>query len=77
MDALAGEGSIRDRVPVEVKYQKDVTRRHLAGIRASFRRGILITLDRVDLEDPVFPQIPAAPFLWLLGGEHVRPELAV
>jgi predicted AAA+ superfamily ATPase len=73
VDFLAGHGAIADRIPVEVKYQTTVTGRDLAAMRRSFARGLLITVDALDLEHPPFLQIPAALFLWVLGGEHVTP----
>ena len=73
VDFLVGHGAIADRIPVEVKYQTTITGRDLAAVRRSFARGLLITVDALDLERPPFLQIPAALFLWVLGGEHVTP----
>lgn len=69
VDALAGEGTIKDRVPVEVKYTRRFDRRDLAAMRRSFGRGMLVTADVFDLDDPDFPVLPAPLLLWLLGGE--------
>lgn len=71
VDALAGEGAIRHRVPVEVKYQRNIDRRSLAPMRRAFGKGIVVTRDHLDLDDPALPFVPAAIFLWLLGGETV------
>ena len=73
VDFLVGRGAIAERIPVEVKYQTMITGRDLAAISRSFARGLLITVDTLDLEHPPFLQIPAALFLWVLGGEHVTP----
>ncbi len=69
VDALAGDGPIPERVPVEVKYQRGLDRRALAVVRRSFSRGVVATADTLDLDDPRFPIVPAAVLLWLLGGE--------
>lgn len=74
IDALAGEGAIKRRVPVEVKYQRRIDRRSLAPMRRAFGRGIVVTRDLMDMDDPAHPFVPASIFLWLLGGETVAPE---
>lgn len=71
VDALAGEGAIKRRVPVEVKYQRSIDRRSIAPMRRAFGKGIVVTRDHLDLDDPALPFVPAAIFLWLLGGETV------
>jgi len=75
VDFLVGHGAIADRIPIEVKYQTTITGRDLAAMRRSFARGLLITIDALDLDHPPFLQIPATLFLWLLGGEHVTPAV--
>lgn len=73
VDFLAGRGALAERIPVEVKHRSTITGRDVAAMRRSFGRGLLITADVLDLEHPPFPEIPAALFLWVLGGEHVTP----
>lgn len=68
VDALVGAG--RETIPVEVKYRAQVRGRDLAPLARSFPRGIVVTRDALDLSNPRFPRVPAAMFLWLLGGEH-------
>jgi predicted AAA+ superfamily ATPase len=73
VDALGGSGPIAGRVPVEVKYRRTISARELAALTRSFERGIVVTAETLDLSDPLFPRVPAALFLWVLGGEHVAP----
>ncbi len=66
VDALVGA---RPGTPVEVKYQGEVTKRDIAALTQSFRRGVVVTRQTLDLSDPMFPRIPAALALWVLAGE--------
>ena len=72
VDALVGS---RSGTPVEVKYQAEVTKRDVAALTQSFRRGVVVTRQTLDLSDQMFPQIPAALALWVLAEEGmVAPE---
>jgi predicted AAA+ superfamily ATPase len=68
VDALVGS---RSGTSVEVKYQAEVTKRDVAALTRSFRRGVVITCQTLDLGDRMFPRIPAALALWVLAGEGV------
>lgn len=48
-----------------------MTRRAIAALTRSFRRGVVVTRQTLDLSDPMFPRIPAALGLRVLAGEGV------
>jgi predicted AAA+ superfamily ATPase len=49
VDAVVGRG--RERLGVEVKYRDRVDERELAGLKRSFRRGLVITRGTLSVED--------------------------
>lgn len=56
------------RIPVEVKYQQTITGSDRLVIRNSFGKGLLLSRESVDLDDPV-RVIPVPLLLWLLRME--------
>ena len=70
VDAVVGRG--RERLGVEVKYRDRVDERELAGLKRSFRRGLVITRGALSVEDVPYPKVPAALFAWLCGREGIQ-----
>jgi len=56
------------KVPIEVKYQLAISGTDKLAIRNSFGKGIILSHQDLDLEDPV-RVIPASLFLWLLEAQ--------
>jgi len=57
-----------EKIPVEVKYQQTITGSDKLVIRNSFGKGLLLSRESLDLDDPV-RVIPVPLFLWLLKME--------
>jgi predicted AAA+ superfamily ATPase len=57
-----------EKIPIEVKYQQTITGRDKLPIRNSFGKGLLLSRESLDLDDPI-RVIPAPLFLWLLKME--------